>query len=61
MGYLCPWYGPKGIGGSQDWLVVHNRLWGHHVNTPHLMTHLRRELVRGQTTCGEGEKEYKER
>lgn len=57
--YLCPWYGPKGIGGSQDWLVEHDRLWGHHWNTPHLMTHLRRELFRGGKQNIEKEREYK--
>lgn len=46
--YLCPRDGPKRIGGSQDRLVVHDRLWGHHGNAPHLMTHLRRELDGGQ-------------
>lgn len=48
--YLCPWYGPKGICGSQDWLVVHDRLRGHYRNTPHLVTHLRRELL-GHKQC----------
>lgn len=50
--YLCPRYGPEGIGGSQDWLVVHDRLRGHHGNAPHLMTHLRGELVGGQVSAG---------
>lgn len=54
--YVCVWYlctrdGSEGIGGSQDRLVVHDRLRGHHGNTPHLMTHLRRELVRGQVNA----------
>lgn len=51
--YLCPRDGSKGISRSQDRLVVHDRLWGHHGNTPHLMTHLRRQLVRGQVSGGE--------
>ncbi len=50
--YLCPRDGSKGIGGSQDRLVVHDRLRGHHGNAPHLMTHLRRELVGGQVSAG---------
>lgn len=41
--HLCPRDGSEGIGGSQDRLVVHDRLRGHHGNAPHLMTHLRRE------------------
>lgn len=53
MRHLCPWDGPKGIGGPQDWLVVHDRLWGYHGNATHLMTHLRRELVKGQESVGE--------
>ena len=42
---LCSRDGSKGIGGSQDRLVIHNRLRRNHGNAPHLMTHLRRELV----------------
>ena len=52
--YLCPRDGSEGIGRSQDRLVVHDMLWGHHGNTPHLMTHLRRELARRQVREHEG-------
>lgn len=41
--HLCSWDGSKRIGGSQDRLVIHDMLWGHHGNAPHLMIHLRRE------------------
>lgn len=44
--HLCPWYGPKGVVRSQDRLVVHDGLRRHDGNAPHLMTHLRRELLR---------------
>lgn len=50
--YLCPRDGTKGIGGSQDRVVVHDRLWGHHGNASHLMTHLRGELDRDKVENG---------
>lgn len=52
--YLCPRHGSKWVGGSQDGLVVHDSLRGHHGNAPHLMCHLRRELVGGQVGEGTG-------
>lgn len=50
--YLCPRDGSKGIRRSENRLVVHDRLWGHHGNAPHLMTHLRRELARQKVRAG---------